>query len=107
MGSIGSKQNRVTIQRAVQTADSHGGSSTAWSTFVTVWAHERPLSGREAMQAQQVTATLNSVLEIHHRTGLSVKDRVLHGARTLEIEAIVDPTDTRKELHLFVSEAQS
>jgi SPP1 family predicted phage head-tail adaptor len=105
--SIGAKQKHVTIQKATATPDGQGGRTTTWSTRCTVYAHERPLSGREAMAAQQVTAVLSSVWEIFYRTDISVKDRIIFGARTLEIEAVIDPTDTRKELWLTCSEKQA
>lgn len=107
MSTIGQKQKRITIQRATLTADGHGGSTVAWSTRCTVWAHERPLTGREALAAAQVTATLSSVWEIHHRTDISVTDRIVCGARTLQIESVVDPTNTRTDLWLAVGEVQA
>jgi SPP1 family predicted phage head-tail adaptor len=72
-----------------------------------VWAHERQLSGREALQAAQVIAVLSSVFEVHFRSDVSVKDRLIVEARTVQIEAIVDPTDTRRELWLTCSEVQN
>jgi len=105
--SIGAKRNRIRIEQATLTSDGHGGSTVAWSPRCVVWAHERPLTGRESLAAQQVTATLSTVFEIWYRTGLSVKDRVKLGARTCEIESIVDPKDDRKELHLACSEVSA
>jgi SPP1 family predicted phage head-tail adaptor len=102
--SIGAKQKHVTIQKATAVPDGHGGHTTTWSTRCTVWAHERPLSGTEALRAQQVTAVLSSVFEVWFRLDLSVKDRVIVGTRTCEIESILDPKDDRKELYLFTSE---
>ena len=107
MGDIGSKQKRITIQKPTLTTDSQGGKTRTWSTRCTVWAHERPLSGREAIQASAVTASLTSVWEIWYRSDISVKDRIVFGSRTVEIAAVVDPTDTRAELHLYGSEVQA
>jgi len=104
--SIGNKVKRVRIEQAVLTTDAQGGHSTAWTLRCVVWAHERPLSGREAMQAAQLTATLSSVWEIHYRTDIAITDRIRVGTRVLSIEAIIDPTDTRRELHLSCSEVQ-
>lgn len=106
MGTIGSKQKLITIQQPTTTTDAHGGRSVTWSTRCVVWAHERPLTGRESLQAAQVTAVLSSVWEIWYRTDITVRDRFQVGTRTLHIEAFIDPTDTRKELHLFCSEVQ-
>jgi SPP1 family predicted phage head-tail adaptor len=107
MGTIGSKRTRIQIERAVLTTDAQGGRATTWTPRCVVWAHERPLTGREALQAGQVTAVVSSVWEIWYRTDVSVKDRITVGTRTMAIAAVIDPTDTRKELHLAVSEVQA
>jgi SPP1 family predicted phage head-tail adaptor len=105
--SIGLKVKRVRIERQTATPDGQGGSTLTWSPRCVVWAHERPLTGREALQAAQVTATLSSVWEIWYRTDISVKDRIKFGARTCEIESFIDPRDDRKELWLYTSEVQA
>jgi SPP1 family predicted phage head-tail adaptor len=107
MSSSGQKQKRVTIQQATRSVDSQGGSAVTWSTRCVVWAHERALNGREALAAQQVTAVLSSVWEVHYRTDISVKDRIVFEGRTLQIEAVIDPTDTRRELFLTCAEVQA
>lgn len=107
MGTIGSKQKLVTIQRRVETANSQGGVVVTWATRCTVWAHERPLTGRESLAAGQVVASLSSVWEVNYRSDISVKDRLVFGSRVLQIESVIDPTDTRQELHLTCSEGQA
>lgn len=102
--SVGNKQKRIRIEQQTATPDGHGGSTLTWSPRCVVWAHERPLTGREALQAAQVTATATSVWEIWYRTDISVKDRIKFGSRTCEIESFHDPKDDRKELYLFTSE---
>jgi len=107
MGTVGEKRQRIRIEKQVPVADGQGGHSMTWALRVALWAHERQLSGAEALQAAQVTAVLSSVWEIWFRTDLSVKDRIVVGTRVIQIEAIRDPTDTRVELHLLCSEVQA
>jgi len=107
MGTVGSKEKRIRIEKLVAVADGQGGHTTTWALRAVVQAHERPLNGTEALRAAQVTAVLSSVWEIWFRTDISVKDRIRFKARTLEIESFIDPTDTRDELHLFCSEVQA
>jgi SPP1 family predicted phage head-tail adaptor len=107
MGTIGTKQKRIRIEKATMTVDSHGASQPGWSPRCTVWAHERALSGKEALAAQQVTAVLSSVWEIWWRNDVSVRDRIRFGDRILQVEAVIDPRDTREELWLTCSETQS
>jgi len=106
MGTTGSKEKRIRIEQAVQTADGHGGHATTYSLRAVVHAHERPLTGREALQAAQTTAVLSSVWEIWFRSDIAVTDRIRFKTRIVQIEAFIDPTDTREELHLMCSEVQ-
>ena len=107
MGTIGEKRTQIRIEKPVQTADGQGGHATTYALRAVVAAHERPLTGREALLAAQVTAVLSSVWEIWWRDDVSVKDRIRVGTRTIEIESIVDPTNRRDELHLVCSEVQA
>lgn len=107
MGTIGEKQKRIRIEQPVQVADGQGGHTTSWALRCVVDAHERPLTGREALLAAQVTAVLSSVWEIWYREDISVRDRIRFKARIVEIESVVDPDDTRDELHLTCSEVQA
>lgn len=107
--TIGNKQKRITIERPNLVSDHQGGLKPGVPPYVTrcvVWAHERSLTGQEAIRAQQLTAVLASVWEIWFRDDISVKDRIRFQSRTAEIEAFIDPTDTRDELYLYASEVQ-
>jgi SPP1 family predicted phage head-tail adaptor len=106
-GTAGEKRTQVRIEKTVTTPDGQGGQTVTWALRAVVFAHERPLNGTEALRAAQVTAVLSTVLEIWHRTDISVKDRVLIGSRVLQIESYADPDDTRTELYLTCSEIQN
>jgi len=106
MGTIGEKRTKIRIEQAVQVSDGQGGHTTSYALRCEPFAHERPLDGREALLAAQVTAVLSSVLEIWFRDDVSVKDRVLIGTRVLQIESYRDPKNDRVELYLFCSEIQ-
>jgi SPP1 family predicted phage head-tail adaptor len=107
MGTVGSKEKRIRIEKQVPVSDGQGGHTVTWAVRAVVWAHERPLTGTEALGAAQVQAVLSSVWEIWHRTDISVKDRIRFQARIVDIESVIDPTDTREELHLLCSEVQA
>jgi len=106
MGTVGEKRKRIRIEKAVSVPDGQGGHTNSFALRAVVYAHERPLSGGEALLAVQVTAVLRSVWEIWFREDVSVKDRIRYKARVLEVESYVDPTDERTELHLTCSEIQ-
>ncbi len=107
MGTTGSKEKRIRIEQLVLTPNDQGGDTETWALRAVVNAHERPLTGREALLAAQVTAVLSSVWEIWFRDDVSVTDRILFKTRVVQIEAVIDPTDTREELHLMCSEVQA
>jgi SPP1 family predicted phage head-tail adaptor len=109
-GTINEKRKRITIERPNLIPDGQGGSKPGVPPYVlrcVVQAHERPLNGREALLAAQVTAVLSSVWEIWYRDDISVRDRIRFKARVIEIESLIDPDDTRTELHLTGSEVQA
>jgi len=109
MGTIGSKQKQVRLERPNLIPDGQGGQKPGVPPYLlraVVWAHERPLTGREAIRAEQLTAVLASVWEIWFREDISVKDRIHYKGRVAEIESFIDPTDERDELYLFCSEVQ-
>lgn len=106
--SIGEKRKRIRIETPTLVADGQGGNRiSGYALRAVVYAHERPLTGTEALRAAQVTAVLSSVWEIWYRDDLSVKDRIRYRARVVEIEAFWDPTDERHELSLVCSEVQA
>jgi SPP1 family predicted phage head-tail adaptor len=105
--SIGDKQKQIRIEQKASVADGQGGHTTTYSPRCVVAAHERPLTGGEAIRAEQLTATLASVWEIWVREDISVQDRIRYKARILQIESFIDPTDERDELYLFCSEVQA
>lgn len=107
--TIGNKQKRIRIETPNMIPDGQGGIKPGvppYTVRAVVMAHERPLNGREALYAAQLTAVLSSVWEIWFRDDISVKDRIKFKARTIEIESYQDPDDTRSELYLFCSEVQ-
>lgn len=61
---------RVTLKRKTRTADGMGGYTTAFATIATVWAHVRPLSGREREQSQRLNAQSNYLIVIRDRSDI-------------------------------------
>lgn len=108
--SVGEKRKRVRIETPNLVSDGAGGMRPGvppYTLRAVVAAHERPLTGKEAIYASQLTAVLSSVWEIWYRTDISVKDRIRFRSRVVEIESFIDPTDSRDELYLFCSEVQA
>jgi SPP1 family predicted phage head-tail adaptor len=105
--TIGNKQKQIRIEQQTSVPDGQGGHTIGYALRCVVAAHERPLTGRETLRAEQLSAVLASVWEIWFREDISVKDRIRFKTRTAEIESFIDPTDERDELYLFTSEVQA
>lgn len=102
----GDLRHRITIQSATTGSDGQGGTTKTWATLATVWAQVRPISGREAVQAGQMTSTLTTTVTIRSRTDVTVGQRVVHGSRTLAIASVQDPDGRSEQLALLCSEVQ-
>ncbi len=100
----GELRHRITIQQATETPSTSGAITQTWSTVATVWAAIEALSGREAFAAQQVNAQVSSRIRIRYRAGITPKMRIVFGARTFNIESVMDMESRRRELQLLVSE---
>lgn len=101
---IGNLRHRVTIQQLTRTDDGAGGYTETWTAIATVWADVYPLKGQERYDAQQVKANLSHRVTIRYRAGVEPSMRLQYGARTLNIEAVIDPEERHRELILMCSE---
>ena len=97
-------RHRVTIQNLTTTQDSFGDVVEDWSNFATVWAQVEDLSGREFFAAVQVNSEIKTRARIRYMEGIKPTMRILHGTRTLEIIAPIDPDGKRRMLELLCRE---
>lgn len=89
-------RERVTIQRATVTKDALGGDVETWAAlYQSVPAEVRYLSGREALEAQRISATASLFVTIRYRRDISTGMRLVweqHG-KTFEIALIENKSD--------------
>ena len=77
---IGQMDQRITLQRATETDNVLGGSDVTWGDLAsnpTVWAHVRPLGGREAMIADGVSAEQKHLFTLRNRSDITEADRIV------------------------------
>jgi SPP1 family predicted phage head-tail adaptor len=86
--SIGELDQRVTIQRELRVDDGMGGSTLTWETVATVWAHVRPMSGRELERAQKVGAETMYLVVIHNRSDVDESCTLLWRGKRLNIRTV-------------------
>jgi len=99
-------RHRVVIQRATLTKDSVGGDVESWGTLAEVWGEVRPLSGREALEAQRITSTASHFITIRYRTDVTPLMRVVWRGRTFEISQVQNADGRDVMLVLWCSEMQ-
>ena len=104
----GDLRHRVTIQQLVVGQDDYGQPLNTWKDAATVWAKVEDLTGREYFAAQQVpTAEVSTRVTIRWRADIEPAMRVVHGARVLDIKAVLDPDGRKRELQLMCQEVAS
>jgi len=88
---IGRMDQRVTLQRRVETPDGGGGIEAAWSNLARhpfVFANVYTRAGREPVEEGRVNATSMVVFRIHNRSDLSEADRIVWGGVAYNIRTI-------------------
>lgn len=94
----GKLRTKIEIQSATETINNSGERVASWATTLTVWARV-VTSGREFMAAQQRVQRLTHVLEIRPAS-VNAGQRVLVGARVLDIQAAYDPDGLNRRMLL-------
>ena len=92
----GKLNQRIRIERQSSTQDAAGQQLRDWDLVAVVWAEVRYQSGAEAMRANAVTSVVNVNIRVRYRNDIAACMRVLHGAKTYSIAAVL-PDMSRKE----------
>ena len=94
--SLAARLNRrITLQAPGTGRDEAGGPiPNDWINVATdgdgkLWAEVRDVTGREFVAAGATQNTVLTTITIRHRAGVAEKMRVLHGADTYNIEAVL------------------
>lgn len=107
---IGERRERVTVQILTGSSDDGlGGQTTGkWKPLVETWAAVTPLDERdkEALRAQQMTATHAYHVAIPYTTQVTPEHRLLWRDKTLQIHTVTDDESRRRRLVLQVAEIQ-
>ncbi len=106
--SAGALDKQVTLQRRIATDDGGGGSDISYVDVADMKASITPGTGREFVQAQQLTPELSHVVAIRYRDGVSSAHRlryVVRGVtRLFPIHIVRDPLERHEQLVLYCSE---
>lgn len=95
---------RIIIQQYAPSQDSSGSTTETWSTLATVWAHIRPLRGREFYAANQTEAEISHEVTIRWRRDVTAVNRILFGTRIFDIKGMPNPEEANEWLIMTCQE---
>ncbi len=94
----GRLKTRLAIQSPVETDDGQGGVARSFTTLATVWAAVTPLaahSGAGGVEAGAAGAIIKYRIVLRGNFSLTLRHRLVDGARSYRITAIRDLDDRR------------
>lgn len=83
-----------------------GGFTEGWSSLMDVWASIDPVKGYEKFQAAQYETPVTHKIMIRYVSGITTSNRILYGARILNIKEIINVEENNFFLKLTVMEKQ-
>lgn len=90
MIAAGKLNKRITLRALAAGQDAAGQPSGAWGDVATVWAAVQDISGREFIGAGGVQNEAQTRIFIRRRADVVPAMRVLQGAITYHIEAVLE-----------------
>ncbi|HEY0281400.1 MAG TPA: phage head closure protein [Rhizomicrobium sp.] len=87
---IGELDQRAALQAKVLTPDGGGGFSESWQTFATAWVKVAPVGANDTFGPDALEARVRHRLALRRRGDLAAGQRVLVGARSFKVHALLD-----------------
>lgn len=105
--SIGAMRHRFTLEARARTPGEGGTADITWTPVADVWGRLFPMSGRELVDADGVSARLTHEIALRYRTGVEPQMRLRQGTRLFEIRAVIDIAERRRWLRLLCEESSA
>lgn len=102
----GRLNQRVILERLSEKEDAYGATVKEWDAVGTFWAAVEPLTGREIIAADAVTALSDIRVIMRFQPGITAADRLVHKDRPLEIKTVIDRRSRNRELELLCKAIQ-
>lgn len=107
--AAGQRNRRLVIESKGSGQGTYGEPTGTWSTLATVWAHIKPLQGRELQAAQQMAPEVTHRIAIPYSAALAdpvamAKCRATYGGRIFNIHAVMNQDERNRELIILASE---
>lgn len=102
----GKLRHTITIQQRSDSQNSYGEQANTWTTFAEVRASVEPLQGREFFASQQMQAEVTTRFRIRYLDGVTADMRISYDGRTFDIQAVLNPNERGRELHIMAVERE-
>lgn len=103
--NAGQLDRRIVIQSQATSQDAYGQEQQTWTDVFTCWASIHAATSREVYAAAGFVTQLSHVVTIRYTsTSITSAMRVLYGTRTFQVQAVVDPDESRVLLNLYCLE---
>jgi SPP1 family predicted phage head-tail adaptor len=100
----GQIRHRVTIQERTTTTDQAGQPLETWTEVLAAWAAIEPVGGREYLESRSIQTDVSHQVRMRYQAGVTADMRVLYGARTLRIVAVINRDERNREMLLMCEE---
>jgi len=101
---IGELDQRASLQAKVLTPDGGGGYAESWQTFASVWVSVSPVGGSDTFGPDALESRVRHRLALRRRGDLAAGQRVLVGARSFKVHALLDEGPRAETVTLLCEE---
>jgi len=99
----GKLRNRITIQKPDDAASGWGGATT-YSTYATVWASIKPITGKETLALRQDVGEVTHLVTCRYLANVTPSMRISFQGKYYDILFVKDIDTRHHELQMEVKE---
>ena len=104
----GHLRHRIELQSVTaHTKNKAGEKIPTWTTYATVWASIKPVSGDESMRGVSSESEVTHSIVIRYQSTVGPKHRILFGTRIFNISNVLDTYETGVWMTLKCTEVVS
>ena len=96
----GKLNKKIAIQSFTTVANDYGELVQTWATYHTPFAEVKHRDGTEFTRGGETISKLQTTFIIRYKEGISVKDRIIYGGETYQIESINNFEEKNREQHI-------
>ena len=87
---IGELDQRASLQAKVLTPDGGGGYAESWQIFASVWVKVAPVGANDNFGPDALESRVRHRVTLRRRTDVAAGQRVVVGARSFKVHALLD-----------------